>query len=63
MSLADLRAYAEETDPEQYDCAVDPRELLALLDVAEAAETVDDECGVTHAELLNALDRLREVTS
>lgn len=41
----------------------DPPTVLALLDVAEAAETVDDECGVTHADLANALDRLKEVTS
>lgn len=42
---------------------VDAATLKALLDVAEAAETVDDECGVTHADLANALDRLKEVTS
>jgi hypothetical protein len=73
VSLSELRAYAEGTDPARYSCDVEQPVLLALLDVAEAAEDHSDDsdecityprCGdCRYCRLDRALGRLREVTS
>lgn len=44
----------------EFIATFDPPTVLALLDVAEAAEQVDAECGVTHAALEGALDKWRD---
>ena len=57
MNLSELRQIAETAiDPdERYVAAFDPSTVLALLDVAEAAESRNEH------DVMDALDRLREV--
>jgi hypothetical protein len=62
MNLDRLRGQADQAVRHPHlNVLFPPAVVLALLDVAEAASALAEPDRWSHVELLNALDRLREV--